>query len=132
MGLFQNIVQGSCCPWVALASHDISPVPKSHLHTGFAASGKPGRSESRMLVLSFFPFPISHCFPGGSLVKANHIAMADSRVKFFTWLVRRRELDTLLGTYDICYCWPSREKKDLNMSVMCTDVENSQSVKKDR
>lgn len=44
--LFQNIIQGSCCPCVVLASHDISPVLKSHLHTGFAASGGQGRSEN--------------------------------------------------------------------------------------
>lgn len=53
--LFQNIVQGSCCLRVVLASHGISPVLKSHLHMGFAASGGQGRSEnavSELLSLS--------------------------------------------------------------------------------
>lgn len=53
--LFQNIVQGSCCPCVVLASHGISPVLKSDLHTGFAASGGQGRSKnaaSELLSLS--------------------------------------------------------------------------------
>jgi hypothetical protein len=58
------------------------------------------------------------------------MAVDDSHVEFFTWLVRGGELNTLLGTYDICYCWPNGENNNSNMGVVCTDPGDELSIKR--